>query len=108
MTTKPEKISPQTYKNNYAQDKQSHHLIDVRDEAEYALEHIANAHHLALDALPTSTKTLPKDKPIIIYCRTGRRSAMAQQILAEQGLQHTYDLGGIEDWKKAGFPTESA
>lgn len=45
-----------------------------------------------------------KDRPIILYCRSGRRSGEAGQILLRQGFTRVYNLGGFEDAVKAGLP----
>lgn len=47
---------------------------------------------------------LPKDKPIIIYCRSGIRSRNAANILVENGFTQIYDMGGILDWIDKGYP----
>lgn len=48
-------------------------------------------------------KSLDKSKEIILYCRSGRRSGMAAQMLTEKGFKAT-NLGGFEDWANAGLP----
>lgn len=51
-------------------------------------------------------KNLDKSKEIILYCRSGRRSGMAAQMLADKGFKTT-NLGGFEDWANAGLPTRT-
>ncbi|MCM0604795.1 MAG: rhodanese-like domain-containing protein [Xanthomonadaceae bacterium] len=48
-------------------------------------------------------KVLDKSKEIILYCRSGRRSGMAAQMLTEKGFKAT-NLGGFDDWAEAGLP----
>ena len=75
-------------------------LLDVREELEFLELHIPGAILIPLGDLPTRAPLELSDKgtPIIIYCRSGRRSAEAAQRLAELGYEQVYDLGGILDW----------
>lgn len=75
-------------------------LVDVRTEEEYAEGHIEGALLLPLDQLETlSEEQLPdKDATILVYCRSGNRSAQASALLVELGYTQIYDFGGIMDW----------
>ncbi|NCC76508.1 MAG: rhodanese-like domain-containing protein [Clostridia bacterium] len=75
-------------------------LLDVRTEAEFAEGHIEGAQQLAVEELLDRTEELPTDKsiPLVVYCRSGRRSALAAEQLAELGYTTIYDLGGITSW----------
>ena len=76
-------------------------LLDVRTEDEYALEHAAGAKLLPLDDIEDTdlSEILPdKQARILIYCRTGRRSALAAAQLFDLGYPHLYDLGGLNGW----------
>ncbi len=75
-------------------------LLDVRTEAEFAEGHIEGAQQLAVEELLDRTGELPADKstPIVVYCRSGRRSALAVDQLAGLGYTTLYDLGGINSW----------
>lgn len=75
-------------------------LVDVRTESEYESGHIASAILIPLDSLSSLAESmLPnKDTKIIIYCRSGNRSAQAVSILDDLGYTQLYDLGGIIDW----------
>lgn len=75
-------------------------LLDVRTAAEFAEGHIEGAQQLAVEELLDRTSELPADKstPIVVYCRSGRRSALAAEQLAELGYTTIYDLGGITSW----------
>lgn len=82
-------------------------IIDVRTPKEYAQGHIKNA--LSMDFLNNDfvekIKTLPKERNIYLYCRSGRRSAEAAKLFEQNGFQHVYNLeGGIIDWEKEGLP----
>ena len=78
----------------------SYVLVDVRTEEEYAEGHIEGALLLPLDQLETlAEEQLPdKDATILVYCRSGNRSAQASALLVELGYTQIYDFGGIMDW----------
>ena len=75
-------------------------LLDVRTQEEYAAGHIENAILIPNTELAgRAPAELPdKDALIILYCRSGNRSATAARDLADLGYTRVYDLGGIIDW----------
>lgn len=75
-------------------------LVDVRTAEEYAEKHIPGALNIANETIGTEQPALLPDKnaPVMVYCRSGRRSADAAQKLAAMGYTQVYDLGGINDW----------
>lgn len=75
-------------------------LLDVRTPSEYNDGHIEGATLLPLSDIESTIETAIPDKstPIIVYCRSGNRSAEAIDILIELGYTDVYDLGGIIDW----------
>lgn len=79
-------------------------LIDVREPVEHKNEKIEGAHLVPLSEI--SIDKLPSlDHPIIVHCKSGRRSLEAcQKLISENSNLEVYSLeGGIEEWKKAGF-----
>jgi len=76
-------------------------LVDVRTADEYAAGHIANAKDI--DVLKSDFKdkasTLPKDKHIAVYCRSGKRSLVAANILAKMGYRVINLRGGWLEWE---------
>lgn len=90
-------------------------LLDVRDTAE--LEKMGRAvgsHHIprgilefrADPATPYYDPELRKDRPVILHCASGGRSALAGKLLKDMGYEHVYNLGGFKDWVEAGAPVE--
>lgn len=78
-------------------------LVDVREESEWAAGHIAGAIHIPLGSLNAdTTKDLPKDKPVYIYCRSGARAGNAEQILKGFGYDNAKNVGGIIVWQQNG------
>ena len=74
--------------------------VDVREADEYALEHIPGAVHLPLGSIERQAHTvLPaKDAHLLVYCRTGRRSAEACELLRRLGYTRVQNLGGLLRW----------
>jgi rhodanese-related sulfurtransferase len=81
-------------------------VIDVRSAEEFAQGHIAGARLLPLFAVPIRHGELPKDRPIVVTCRSGARSRMACEQLSKLGYDNLQNLsGGLLMWQRAGFPT---
>jgi phage shock protein E len=75
-------------------------LLDVRTEAEYEESHIPGAVCLPVESIGTQPPaSLPDpDAEILVYCRSGRRSAQAATKLAKLGYTNVSDFGGILNW----------
>ena len=82
-------------------------VLDVRTAAEFAEGHIQGAILIdqgQSDFVEKAKATLPTDKTIAVYCRSGRRSANAAGRLADAGYKCVNLKGGIMAWKKANMP----
>ncbi|MGE4503524.1 MAG: rhodanese-like domain-containing protein [Thiomicrospira sp.] len=82
-------------------------LIDVRTDAEYKSGFIGEAKHLPVAELKAKLVSLEalKEKPVLLYCQSGARSAGAATALVKAGFKEVYNLrGGILAWKMAGLP----
>jgi rhodanese-related sulfurtransferase len=82
-------------------------VLDVRTDSEFAeghLERAVNIDYQQSDFVEKATATLPKEKLIAVYCRSGRRSAGAAGRLGEKGYKLVNLKGGIIAWKEAGMP----
>ena len=75
-------------------------LLDVRTDEEFSEGHIAGARLIPDDEIAGRAESeLPdKDATILIYCRSGRRSANSARELLDMGYTNVYDFGGIIDW----------
>jgi len=91
-------------------------LVDVRDGPELAQSGKAKgAVHVSRGMLefkadpesPFHSPEFRKDKPVILYCASGGRSALAGKALKNLGYGEVYNLGALKDWTEAGLPTES-
>lgn len=75
-------------------------ILDVRTEEEFSEGHIKDAVLIPDYEITEKAEELIKDKAttILVYCRSGRRSAIAAKSLSELGYTTVYDFGGIIDW----------
>ena len=73
-------------------------LIDVRTPFEYESGYIPTAVNIPLQDLPAGLPEVPKDSLIILYCRSGNRSASAADILKDAGFGNVVDFGGVYRW----------
>lgn len=82
-------------------------MLDVRDDNEWAVGRLPNAMHIRLAELSKRISELEKykDKPIVVYCRSGHRSARACALLKKSGFANPNNLaGGIVAWEQANLP----
>ncbi|WP_342646175.1 rhodanese-like domain-containing protein [Mucilaginibacter sp. CSA2-8R] len=73
-------------------------LIDVREDFEYQMSNL-EGENIPLGGVLIETDKISKDKPVVVMCRSGKRSAMAIMQLEQQGFTNLYNLqGGILAW----------
>jgi rhodanese-related sulfurtransferase len=85
------------------------HLVDVREDGEFAVDRIAGARHIGRGVLERDVETLisGKDEPIVLYCGGGFRSALAADNLQRMGYTNVVSMdGGIRAWREAAYPIE--
>ncbi len=81
-------------------------LVDVRETSELAeTGRLEGAIHRPMSSFGAQARTLPRDRPVVLYCRTGRRAAIAADILKSLGFQQIHNLGGFQSAARAGMPT---
>jgi phage shock protein E len=74
-------------------------LLDVRTPAEFAATHLPGALNVSVDALERRIAEIgPKDRPVVVYCASGVRSAHAKQVLARHGFTTVRNLGPMHAW----------
>ena len=82
-------------------------LVDVREESEFAKDHLPGAIHLGKGVIERDIETrVPDEKtPMILYCGGGFRSAMAAENLQKMGYTNVLSMdGGVREWREKGFP----
>jgi hydroxyacylglutathione hydrolase len=83
-------------------------ILDVRNVAEYAGEHIPDSLHIPYGDLAERFDELPRDRPIATICRGGKRSGLAASILQRAGFADVVHVGqGVGAWRQGGHPVES-
>lgn len=95
------KTAPSRIKGSVAQKlvREGALLVDVRTPAEYQSGHLERAVNIPFDELAARQSELGgKDTPVVLYCRSGRRTALGARTLQEQGFTKVYDLGPISAW----------
>ena len=87
------------------EDWPSFHVIDARDAGQFAKDHIPGAVNLEWRRVLAERDSIPRDKPVLIYCNTGSLSAQAGFALRVAGFENVRILqGGFDEWKaKGGF-----
>jgi len=85
-------------------------LVDVRTPSEYLEGHVPNAQNIDFldENFDEQIQSLDKSKPIIVYCKSGGRSAKCASKLAALGFEKIYDLeGGFSQWEFKGLEVEN-
>jgi rhodanese-related sulfurtransferase len=81
-------------------------LVDVREQNEWDAGRIAGATHIPVAELSDRAPSLDADKPVVFYCQSGSRSAMATQAFRASGFDAHNLTGGIAAWDSQGLPLE--
>ncbi len=81
-------------------------LIDVRQPHEHDAGRIAGDRLIELSRLSQEATSIDRERPVIFYCRSGSRSAMATQAFLQAGYDAHNMTGGLLDWAAAGLPLE--
>jgi hydroxyacylglutathione hydrolase len=85
---------------------EDYYVLDVRHNSEWNEGHIPQAHHIMLGLLEDRMKEIPNDKPILVHCKSGARSAIAASILQANGFVQVHNLtGGFDKWLKEKYMT---
>jgi rhodanese-related sulfurtransferase len=83
-------------------------ILDVRQPEEWQEVHIPGATLIPLGELAGRLDEVPKDKPVVVYCRSGNRSREGRDILQQAGFEQVTSMaGGIRAWLAAGLPAVS-
>jgi len=83
-------------------------LIDLREPSEFEHGHLPGARNLPLRLLPEKGADLPRDRPLLLVCRSGRRTSRALYMLDDMGFRYLWGLsGGTLAWRAEGLPLTS-
>lgn len=80
-------------------------ILDVREPSEWTQFHISGATLIPLGSLPNRLTEVPKDRDVVVVCRTGHRSAQGRDILLKAGFTRVTSMtGGLTQWQALGMP----
>ena len=74
-------------------------LLDIREDHELDICRIEGAFHIPMGEIPDRCDTLPRDRPIVVFCHHGMRSAHVQKFLQDKGFDNIINMkGGLHAW----------
>lgn len=84
-------------------------LIDLRSADQFKAGEIAQSRNIPAADLDAKASTLPKDKPVILVCDTGRSAPRSVAVLRKHGINEAYTLqGGIQGWLQSSLPVKKS
>lgn len=99
-------LTPAEAKTLLAKDKRIF-LLDVRTPEEYRQARLQGSRLIPLSELQARLAEVPRNRPVLVYCAVGSRSAAAGGILASRGYHDVLNMtNGIVGWYRSGFPIE--
>jgi hydroxyacylglutathione hydrolase len=82
-------------------------IVDVRGASEWEAGHIPGVPNIPVGLIPDRLAELPRDKPIVVHCQSGARSAIAASLLKARGVKEVLNMtGGFADWEAGGLGVE--
>lgn len=109
-TSQASNLAPQeiSVSEAFAKYEQGAFLLDVRTQEEWEEYHAPDTKLIPLDQLADRVDELPRDKEIVVICRSGNRSQDGRDILLNAGFTNVTSMdGGLNDWRSAGYPVVS-
>ena len=101
----PATVDPQTVAQ--IKDRADVVVFDVREQVEYDEGHIPGVNLIPLGEVANRLSEIPKDKTVIMTCRSGNRSGQATDFLRQNGYTNVHNMeGGIVAWQQAGLPVD--
>jgi rhodanese-related sulfurtransferase len=104
FTEQSQDLAPERVKDLLGDDEIQ--LVDIREDYEHEAGRIEGDRHIVMDRLAAEVDSLEGDKPVVFYCRTGSRSAVAVQAFRASGRDAYHLDGGIVAWVDKGLPIE--
>ncbi len=82
-------------------------VLDVRTQEEWNESHIPNTTLIPLDQLPSRLNEIPRDRQVVVVCRSGNRSQQGRDVLLNAGFKQVTSMtGGLTEWRTRGYPLE--
>jgi rhodanese-related sulfurtransferase len=103
----PPSVTPQQVREMQAQKSAALYVLDVRTPEEFASGHVPGAVNIPYDQVASRLAEVPKDKEVVLYCRSGRRAGLAAAELEKAGYQDLQLMqGDMPAWQQSGLPVE--
>lgn len=84
-------------------------IIDIREARELSTGHVPGARHIPMATIPARLHELPRDKQVVMVCRSGARSGQACAWLMQQGFDNVVNLrGGMMAWHSCGLSLQQS
>ena len=84
-------------------------VIDVRGRSEWEAGHLPGVPNIPVGFLVKRLAEVPRDRPVVVHCQAGSRSAIAASVLQANGITNVVNLTkGFQEWAAAGLPVEQA
>jgi rhodanese-related sulfurtransferase len=100
-------ISPQALLERQAKGDSSLFVLDVRTPQEFSAGHVPGAVNIPYDEVASHLAEIPKDKDVVLYCKSGRRAGLAAEVLEANGYTKLEHLqGDMQAWLQDGRPVE--
>lgn len=104
----PAPLSQEAYLALPRSGEQAPFVLDVRTPEEFVTGHVPGAVNIPYDQVAARLAEVPKDKDVVLYCRSGRRAGMAAEVLAANGYTRLKHLeGDVAAWIEKGRPVET-
>ena len=82
-------------------------VLDVRTQEEWNEFHAPNTTLIPLDQLASRLNEVPRDRQVVVVCRSGNRSQQGRDILLSAGFEQVTSMtGGLNEWRSSGYPVE--
>jgi rhodanese-related sulfurtransferase len=96
-----------TVSEAYSKYQSGAYLLDVRTQDEWDQFHAPDTTLIPLDQLASRLNEIPRDKEIVVVCRSGNRSQQGRDILVNAGFEQVTSMqGGLNEWRASGYPVE--
>jgi rhodanese-related sulfurtransferase len=100
-------VSPETLLERLDDGAKAPYVLDVRTADEFVAGHVPGAVNIPHDQVASRLAEVPKDREVLLYCRSGRRAQLAAEVLAENGYARLEHLqGDMPAWAEQGRPVE--
>lgn len=100
-------VTPAEVAQQIKQPKTAPYLLDVRTQEEFAEGHVPHAANIPVQELETRLAEVPKDRDVVVYCRSGARATRAAALLREKGYTRISEMtGSMMAWDAAKLPVE--